>query len=272
MNSAIKRTGVIEAPPRGSFAGNAIILLVVGVISVAPVLPRSFGMVSLFTLLLLLSAAIIKRQAFAVHLSLLFALLFMTYLPGPSLHTWPLKTLVPLLIYGLIVLVVPSLRRSTNWIKMGELDAKMMRLVIAIAILSAVALVGWVVLLKPDIQDHINNIPDLPLAAYPIAGIGFAVLNAAMEEAVFRGVVMEAVDSAIGPGSWSVVLHAAPFAAFHYQAGFPKGTSGFAMTFVYGIMLGALRRVSRGMLAPLLAHILADMTIFLILIFFYFDK
>jgi len=93
-----------------------------------------------------------------------------------------------------------------------------------------------------------------------------------MEEAVFRGVVMEAVDSALGPGSWSVVLQAAPFAAFHYQAGFPNGTSGLAMTFMYGIMLGVIRRISRGMLAPLIAHILADITIFSILIFFYFDK
>jgi len=138
MNSAIKRKGVIEAPPRGSFAGSFIILLVVGVISVAPVLPRSFGMVSFIALLLLLSAAIIKRQYLAVHLSTLFALLFMTYLPGPSLRTWPFKTLVPLVIYGLIIMAIPPLRRSTNWVKTGELDAKVKRLVIATAILSAV--------------------------------------------------------------------------------------------------------------------------------------
>ncbi len=35
----------------------------------------------------------------------------------------------------------------------------------------------------------------------------------------------------------------------------------------YGIMLGAIRRLSKGMLAPLIAHIGADITIFSILVF-----
>jgi hypothetical protein len=37
------------------------------------------------------------------------------------------------------------------------------------------------------------------------------------------------------------------------------------MTFVYGIMLGTIRRRSQGMFAPWVAHACADMVIFVIL-------
>jgi len=119
--------------------------------------------------------------------------------------------------------------------------------------------------MKPDIGRHLALVPDVPTWTYLFLGIGFALFNAVMEEAIFRGVLMEAVDSALGAGAGSVALQAIPFAAFHYLAGFPNGLTGVAMVFVYGLALGAIRRMSRGMLAPLIAHIGADLTIFFIL-------
>jgi hypothetical protein len=38
-----------------------------------------------------------------------------------------------------------------------------------------------------------------------------------------------------------------------------------ASIFAYGVMLGAVRRASKGMLAPLMLHVAADVTIFSIL-------
>jgi len=86
-----------------------------------------------------------------------------------------------------------------------------------------------------------------------------------MEEFVFRGLVMEATDSAFGPGPLSVVIQAWLFGAMHFLEGFPNGWWGLAMTVVYGIMLGAIRRRAQGMLAPWLAHVFADVVIFVIL-------
>jgi membrane protease YdiL (CAAX protease family) len=40
----------------------------------------------------------------------------------------------------------------------------------------------------------------------------------------------------------TVLVQAGSFASFHYPAGFPNGIWGFAMVFVYGFMLGVLRR------------------------------
>ena len=86
-----------------------------------------------------------------------------------------------------------------------------------------------------------------------------------MEEFLFRGVVMQSLDSAFGPGSISIVVQGWLFGAMHYLRGFPNGWRGVAMASVYGIMLGMIRRRSGGMLAPWLAHVFADLVIFAIL-------
>ena len=52
---------------------------------------------------------------------------------------------------------------------------------------------------------------------------------------------MEALDSTLGAGYWSVCIQSIPFAAFHYLAGFPNGILGFSMVIIYAIMLGAIR-------------------------------
>jgi hypothetical protein len=47
--------------------------------------------------------------------------------------------------------------------------------------------------------------------------------------------------------------------------GFPNGWTGFAMVVVYGVLLGSICRRSGGLLAPWVAHVAADLTIFTLL-------
>jgi len=157
------------------------------------------------------------------------------------------------------------LRRSVGWLRAGRFGPDVRILVIVTVLVSAAALVAWTMLSKPDLRHHLALVPALPLWAYPIAAIGFGALNAAMEETIFRGVMMEALDSALGAGYASIGVQALSFAAFHYLAGFPSGAIGFAMTFAYGAMLGLVRRRSGGLLAPWIAHVAADLAIFSIL-------
>lgn len=89
-----------------------------------------------------------------------------------------------------------------------------------------------------------------------------------MEESVFRGNVMDALDSAFGPGRASIVLQAAPFALLQFHSGFPSGNWGVALAFIYGLMLGAVRRRAKGMFAPWLTQVGADSVIFIILAWF----
>ena len=138
-------------------------------------------------------------------------------------------------------------------------------MVVATVIVSIAALILWTMLTQPDLRRHLALLKAIPFWAYPFVAIGFAFLNAAMEEAVFRGIMLEALDSALGERGGSISLQAVSFAAFHYPSGFPNGVLGFLMVLVYGVMLGLIRRRSEGMIAPWVAHVAADLTIFITL-------
>src|SRR6266700_3881354 len=221
-------SGPINTPPRSSFAAAAIVISVVAALSLAMVLPGVMGKWALVALTLLLPLAVVWRVVYAVHIALL-ALAWISLVGFvPFLRPWPLYILAPLAVYG-------------------------------------VAVVAWAALTNPDIEHHLALVPALPLWVYPLVAVAFAVVNAAIEEVIFRGVMMEALDSALGDGYWSIGTQAVSFEALHYLSGFPSGVLGFFMVWVYGIMLGMIRRRSKGLLAPWVAHVAADITIFVIL-------
>ena len=104
-------------------------------------------------------------------------------------------------------------------------------------------------------------IPDWPLWLLIPAAFVFSLVNAAVEEAAYRGVVLGALDTAGVTAAAALVLQAVAFAALHFRAGFPRGLAGVALTFVYGLVLGELRRRAGGLLAPFITHVLTDLVI-----------
>lgn len=251
--------------PPHSRIESLIILAAIGVLSAFMVLPGNFALWTISILSLLAVLAIAFRFIQAIHL-LLFTLPWIALpLIVPALGLWPQILLLPIIIYALVVTAIPNLRCSIWWLRAGRLTSNIIILITATIALSSLALVGWYRLLQPDLSSHLAMIPKMPMWLLPLACLGFAMLNAAMEEVVFRGIMMQALDSALGKGNLTIVIQAGSFASFHYLAGFPNGVWGFAMVFVYGFMLGVLRRRSQGILAPWLAHVLADMAIFVIL-------
>jgi membrane protease YdiL (CAAX protease family) len=241
-----------------------IIAIALPVFAVAAVLPGASGWTAGFLGLLLLGS-VLSRSIQAIHALLFFFSTAAAPLVTPLFRAWPYPLLVPLIAYFLIVLLVPSLRRSLLWMRTGRLDKEVLLFAAAIAVVSGAALYLWYFALSPDLSHHIRHLPDLPDWTYLFAGLGFAVLNAAMEEAAFRGIVMGSTDSAFGPGVLSLLAQAGLFGVMHYLQGFPRGLWGVGMAFLYGVMLGHLRRRSGGMLAPWLAHVCADLVIFAIL-------
>lgn len=265
MNRVNPISGSIKPPARLSRVDAIIVLSVVAVLSLMLVAPGPGSKWGLAALAGLLLAAVIRGALYAVHVALFTLLWFLLLTFIPLLRIWPLSILGPLVIYGAVAGTAPRLRQSVGWLHGGSLSPVVLKLIIITIFISSLALVAWVILIKPAINHYLVLVPELPFWAYPFAGIGFAIFNAAMEESVFRGIVMEALDSALGAGYWSVGVQAIPFAALHYMAGFPNGVPGFIMVLIYGIMLGVIRRLSKGMLAPLVAHVGADITIFSIL-------
>jgi len=254
----------IESPEKSSLSGSLIIFISLAAFLAAVVTPgESIWTAGLFVLLMLVSLLGSSKQA--LHLSLFFFTLTATPLVSPLFRDWPFSLLVPLIAYFLIVVSVPKLRLTLSWLRPGYLGKNILVLVTATAAVSGIALYLWNYALRPDLSRHLASIPLVPFWFYPFLGLGFAVLNAAMEEAAFRGIVMQSTDSAFGPGVLSLLLPAGLFGALHFLQGFPRGAWGFGMAFIYGIMLGHIRRKSRGMLAPWLAHVCADLVIFAIL-------
>ena len=229
------------------------------------VMPHRMDLWAVAALAILTVCTTVSRSVQAVHLSL-FGLLWVAL---PFLFSvfrpWPFSLLIPIVAYGIFVAAVPPLRRSFGWLRRGRLGADICLLVLGTVVVSGVALVVWYGAVRPDVRQNLKYLPQMPLWMFPLAGLAFAMGNAALEEAIFRGIMMDALDSAFGPGNTAVVLQAASFAFLHYVTGFPRGGWGLAMTFIYGLMLGTIRRRAQGMLAPWLAHVGADITIFAIL-------
>jgi membrane protease YdiL (CAAX protease family) len=254
----------IEPPERSSLSGSLIIVISLVVFFVVAVTPgESIWTAGFFVLLMLVSLFDSSKQA--LTLSLFFFALTAAPLVSPLFRDWPFSLLVPLIAYFLIAISFPKLRQTLSWMRPGHFGKDILLLVAATAVVSGIALYLWDHALRPDLSRHLAYMPPVPFWFYPFLGLGFAVLNAAMEEAAFRGIVMQSTDSAFGPGVLSLLLQAGLFGALHFLQGFPRGAWGVGMAFIYGIMLGHIRRRSRGMLAPWFAHVCADLVIFAIL-------
>ncbi len=89
----------------------------------------------------------------------------------------------------------------------------------------------------------------------------FSIGNALAEEVVFRGVLFAALEPVVGAGL-TVLGTAVIFGWFHLH-GYPPGPWGAVLAGLYGLALGWLRAVTKGIGLPVLAHIVADATIFM---------
>lgn len=211
--------------------------------------------------------AMAKDKVFqGLHVAGLFMLLasFQALTPG-ALYRWPFRFLLPLIAYAVIASFVPALRRSVaSWLRPGRFGREEIIAAFSFVVVSSLALSIWYLLAGPDMRLYVRSLPVMQVWMLPLAGLGFAFTNAAMEEATFRGIIMQALDSAFGCSAASLVIQAVLFGLMHYLEGFPNGVWGVVMASVFGLMMGLLRRRAGGMLAPWAAHALTDLTIFII--------
>jgi membrane protease YdiL (CAAX protease family) len=135
---------------------------------------------------------------------------------------------------------------------------------------SAIALVVWRFWTDTNMAVYRGFVPNVPTWMLPLGILLFAMLNAAFEEVIWRGVLMYAIESAVGPGTAAWLLQGVGFGIWHYQ-GFPRGWVGVGLATIFALMMGALRIRSKGMLAPFIAHVFADVTIFSLVAAFVLD-
>jgi membrane protease YdiL (CAAX protease family) len=258
---------LIPPIPRTSTIGACVILICVGVFAFAGLSQGGFFGVGLWVPLalgILVVLAAVTRSAAALHVTIFCVLVVLSYrTPGMGMHPFPL--VAALAGYGLVVLATPWLSETTFWPHTGSLDADVRRLVAIAVVLPAVTLPLWYWLVGPEVREIVTAFEDLPAWALVPIGAIFALVNAGAEEAAFRGVLMDALTSAVGIAG-AVVIQAIAFGLVHYPHGLPNGTWGAILSGVYGLMLGLLRLRAGGMLAPWIAHVAADLTIFVLLL------
>lgn len=119
-------------------------------------------------------------------------------------------------------------------------------------------------MVQPDLAELASHLPAAVGGSVVAAGVYFSVVNALGEEAVFRGLLYDALESQWG---WRAAIlgSSAIFGAGHMM-GYPQGLLGAVLAGIYGLSLGWLRHRTQGLAAPVVAHIFADATIFWILV------
>jgi uncharacterized protein len=176
------------------------------------------------------------------------------------LARWPFYLLAPLLAYALLVLAVPALRRTCRWLRPGHDGRAVLAATLGVVVASSSALLLFHALMRPDVTELAARLPVRELGGPLPAAVVFSVLNALMEELIFRGVLYDALEAQRG---WRTAVAATAVAfGWAHLNGYPPGVVGGVLAGIYGVMLGLLRRLADGLAAPFAAHVVADATIF----------
>jgi membrane protease YdiL (CAAX protease family) len=202
--------------------------------------------------------AALKRGG-VIHGGLFLAALIVVTLGWPSL-AWPWYLLLPLLAYAGVVLALPPLQQTAPRITVGRVCGAPLAAATALSAATAAVLVGFHAWARPDVSELATRVPVAEFGNLVLAGICFSVVNAALEEVVFRGVLWDVVAREWNAGM-AVVATAAVFGVGHV-GGYPPGPLGAVLAGVYGIALGLLRWWTGGLGLAFGCHVCADATIF----------
>jgi membrane protease YdiL (CAAX protease family) len=168
---------------------------------------------------------------------------------------WQVAMLLALLVYGLVARGVRALT-PRGWWAWGSVPWWPTALCAAV---TPIALVSWVLWLTPDIEDLLRAIPAVSLPILLVGTALFVLVNATGEELIWRGLFQDRLQALFGPLA-AILIQGVSFGAQHVH-GFPRGLVGVCLAGLWGVGLGWLRQLSGGILAPLIAHAVADTTI-----------
>jgi uncharacterized protein len=237
----------------------AIVLALTALVTIVPLLPPgAAAALGGGAALALTAMAWIRRAPWASSLGVLFVTCLVLAGAGPQQVVFALAFVV----YAAIASSVPWFHEAVSVLAPGRWDGRSLALGAAFAAISGLTLLAWYVVARPDLADLVRTfVPDWPLWLLVPAAVAFSIVNAAVEEAAYRGVLLGALERAGIPAQIALILQACAFAALHFRAGFPRGPAGVGLTFVYGLVLGVFRHRTGGLLVPFVTHVLTDLTI-----------
>jgi membrane protease YdiL (CAAX protease family) len=202
--------------------------------------------------------AALKRGG-SIHGGLFLAAVLAATLALPPLP-WPWYLLAPLLAYAAVVLALAPLRRTAPRLSAGRLGGAPLACAAALTAATSAALVAFHAWARPPVTELAGRLPVAAFGSLVLAGGCFSVVNAALEEVVFRGVLWGALAD-----EWNSIVALAVTAVsfgFVHLHGYPPGSVGAVLAGLYGLALGLLRWWTGGLGLALGCHACADATIF----------
>jgi membrane protease YdiL (CAAX protease family) len=180
-----------------------------------------------------------------------------------------LAFILPILISLPMILLLKKRYFDWSWLKKGEIDSVSTLLIILVSILSSASLILWASSTNNlgaglGLVKDLENIPKsfLLLIGVPI----FSLIVALVEEVMFRGVLQHYLLKCFPEYIFSGILfQSLVFASSHYANGFPNGSIGFVLAFIFGSALGYLRWRTGGIFASFLGHFFTDIIIGIVL-------
>jgi membrane protease YdiL (CAAX protease family) len=194
------------------------------------------------------------------------ALLWSGFGLGLMLHVpWPLSLILPVAMVPALRRALPSLRPIAQNLRWGTLDRGTCFLAGSIVVVSSAALVAWFIWGGADVSDMIAAVPRAPFGFLLAGSLVFSVANALWEELLMKWLVWDALERLHLRSAAVIIVQAALFGLLHFH-GFPRGWLGVALAAGYGVLLGALRLRSGGLLALVVTHVFADIVICLLIL------
>ena len=195
---------------------------------------------------------------------LFFLMVYLTgFLPFATLGV---SLIIPLILYLALMMFYRRLKEKSFFIKIGKTDSFTWLIGLAIVLVSSLTLYFWAKITDPNLNDLLSIMPRAGLGTLLLFGIIFAIVNSIVEESIYRGILYDSLGHLFKSRPLVLLIQAAVFGLAHFSRGFPRGAIGVTLAFIYGIMLGIVRDRTKGLLAPIIFHIAADFTIFLILL------
>jgi membrane protease YdiL (CAAX protease family) len=229
-------------------SGEALTLLGLAIFAFAPVLPKLAVAGAGAALLACCLRPLPADGRFSRPTRAVVGALCLYMLLGSQGMIWPLYLLVPLAAAGALGFAAGFGRDLLAAMERGRLGRTEWALIAVIAVVAGIALVGWTVLFRPDLSRLGAMVPRWPLPGLIAAGLGFSVINALLEEVIWRGILQRWLLT-FTAAPVAVAVQALSFGALHY-GGFPSGWVGMGLAGVYGLMIGALALRSRGCSRP----------------------
>jgi membrane protease YdiL (CAAX protease family) len=178
---------------------------------------------------------------------------------------WPLSLILPVAMVPVLRGVFPSLRPIAQNLRWGTLDRGSCFLAGSIVVVSSVALVAWFAWGGADVSDLVAVVPRAPFGLLLAGALVFSVANALWEELLMKWLVWDALERLQLHSAAVLLVQAALFGLLHFH-GFPRGWLGVALAAGYGVLLGALRLRSGGLLGLVVTHVFADVVICLLIL------